>query len=243
MLIQAAQRMICHHCCCYSPWAFDLGLQRTDQSHGGLFLHSIFFRPFFTFFPPFFLLFLSYINTSSLLIFNLLIGGKLQLFFSIFGPDLVRLSGAITQESCSLSNPLLLMISTLTPQVPVAPWLPFSHQGTLTSHRPASSWTRIKTFGFLHTLFNSNLSFNLRNSNSRAFYQYLMYPLTLLLVPLFVASQIPTQDQIVFFCLVQSCCLHANLCYYHYHRICKCHVIVDVVVSCVCRYCMFLFLL
>ena len=42
----------------------------------------------------FFLSFFSNINTSSLLIFNLLIGGKRQLIFSIVGPDLLRLSGA-----------------------------------------------------------------------------------------------------------------------------------------------------
>ena len=102
-----------------------LGIRPGIAAYGSkprrLILALKFFSSFFYFFSPFFLLFLSYINTSSLLIFNLLIGGKLQLFFSIFGPDLVRLSGAITQESCSLSNPLLLMISTLTPQVPVAP--------------------------------------------------------------------------------------------------------------------------
>ena len=83
MLIQAAQRMICHHCCCYSPWAFDLGLQRTDQSHGGLFLHSNFFLPFFTFFPPFFFFF-SHISIRAHFWFSTSSSGENFSYFSAF---------------------------------------------------------------------------------------------------------------------------------------------------------------
>ena len=102
------------------PLCIDLGLQRTDHSRPPLISvlnYCSFFILFIFFHLPFsFFFFFSYIHMSSLLIFILLIGGKL-----IFQHFWSRFVTFVNAEPCSLSIPLLLIISTLTPQAPVPP--------------------------------------------------------------------------------------------------------------------------
>ena len=103
----AAQRLIRHHCCC-CPLGIDLCLYRTTAAAS---------------FCTFFSLFLIYQHeiTSGFQ------SPQLQLTFTIFGPDLLRLWVDSTGV-LSLSSPLLLTISRPSPQVPMAPCLPFFNQ-------------------------------------------------------------------------------------------------------------------
>ena len=159
------------------PLCIDLGLQRTDHSRPPL-ISVLNYCSFFFSSSFFFLLFFSYIHMSSLLLFILLIGGKL-----IFQHFWSRFVTFVNAEPCSLSIPLLLIISTLTRQAPVPPATP--PQGAVIMH-PSLLVDKDKKPLFLYTLFNSNLS-NLRNSIRFAFFP--ISPVILLLVSLFDAPQ------------------------------------------------------
>ena len=104
----AAQRLIRHHCCC-CPLGIDLCSYRSISAAAN----------FCTFFSLF--LIYQYEITSRFQ------SPQLQLIFTIFGPDLLRL-WVDSRGVLSLSSTLFLTIARPTPQVPMASCLPFFNQ-------------------------------------------------------------------------------------------------------------------
>ena len=163
------------------PLCIDLGLQRTDHSRPPLISvlnYCSFFILFIFFHLPFSFFFFSHISIWAHFWFSSSSSGE-NLFFSIFGPDLLRLSMQslahyLFPSSSSLRSLLKLRCPPATPP-----------QGAVIMH-PSLLVNKDKTPLFLYTLFNSNLS-NLRNSIRFAFFP--ISPVILLLVSLFDAPQ------------------------------------------------------
>ena len=172
--------MIHHHGCCYSPCALTWDCSVRIIADRRLSLYSI-IVPFFSFFFLIFLFlssFFSHISIWAHFWFSSSSSGE-NLFFSIFGPDLLRLSmqslaNYLFPSSSSLRSLLKLRCPPATPP-----------HGAVIMH-PSLLVDKDKKPLFLYTLFNSNLS-NLRNSIRFAFFP--ISPVILLLVSLFDAPQ------------------------------------------------------
>ena len=139
------------------PLCIDLGLQRTDHSRPPLISVLNYCSFFFFFFShlPFSFFFFSHISIWAHFWFSSSSSGE-NLFFSIFGPDLLRLSmqslaNYLFPSSSSLRSLLKLRCPPATPP-----------HGAVIMH-PSLLVDKDKKPLFLYTLFNSNLS-NLRNS-------------------------------------------------------------------------------